>query len=252
MRRVTDLDPADVREWHELAGHLVQAHGGEPNGLIGNGLTLNQVRFAHADTHLALDLIGAGPPDGHAHQWPMGDVDPASRLSSYAPFWPAPGHGEDDYSFRFPSPSQTGLPHTGTHQRSLAQLADCWAAGQLPPHLTCPDDAEEAQWAYRAGKLGVTEATRSDWIRACADRASARWLAGNHASAVGVARSSFPGQQTGQLAAPASPDGRPGRQGRSFASNSREETVTLPGPQDHELREVPATDQAIRGKGGAR
>ena len=81
----TEADLGDVRQWHELARHLVQGHGGEPNGLISNGLTLDQLRFAHADTHQALALIGAGPPDGHAHPGPAHSGDPVARLASYLP-----------------------------------------------------------------------------------------------------------------------------------------------------------------------
>ena len=213
----TEVDPADVRQWHELAQHLVRGHGGEPNGLTSNGLTLNQVRFAHADTHLALAFINAGPPDGHAHPGPLDAGEPTPRLASYFPFWRSPSATADD---GFPAPAQTGLPHTGLYHVGFAELAD-WAAGRLPRRLTSPAAKDDAQWAYWAGKLGVTEATRAEWIKAHADRASAAWLARNSASAAGLARTSFPGQQAQQSAAPRSSDGSPGRGSPSHRTRGR-------------------------------
>ncbi|HLK73970.1 MAG TPA: hypothetical protein VKU77_10035 [Streptosporangiaceae bacterium] len=202
----TEVDPDDVRQWHELARHLVQGHGGEPNGLISNKLTLDQLRFAHADTHLALSFISTGPPDGHAHPGPLDAGEPTGRLASYFPFWSSPSSAAEDArdSVWFPAPTQTGLPHTGIYHVSFAELEE-WAAGRLPRRLTSPTAEDDAMWAYWAEKLSVTEATRAEWIKAHADRASAAWLARNRASAAGLARTSFPDQmQAGRPVPPAS------------------------------------------------
>src|SRR5579872_2964723 len=202
----TEVDPDDVRQWHELARHLVQGHGGEPNGLISNKLTLDQLRFAHADTHLALSFISTGPPDGHAHPGPLDAGEPTGRLASYFPFWSSPSSAAEDArdSVWFPAPTQTGLPHTGIYHVSFAELEE-WAAGRLPRRLTSPTAEDDAMWAYWAEKLSVTEATRAEWIKAHADRAYAAWLARNRASAAGLARTSFPDQmQAGRPVPPAS------------------------------------------------
>ena len=172
----TEAGPGDVLEWHELARHLVQAHGGNPGSLISNRITLDQLRFAHADTHLALALISARPPDGHAHSGRLDPGDPMPRLLSYFPFWSAPHAARNGRTgTRFPVPAQTGLPHTAAHPRDEAEEAD-WAAGRVPRRLSCPV-GRDADWAHLAGTLGVTEATRGDWITAHAGRASASWRA---------------------------------------------------------------------------
>ena len=44
----------DARHWQETAQHLVQAHGALPGALISYAPTLEQLGFAHADTHEAL------------------------------------------------------------------------------------------------------------------------------------------------------------------------------------------------------
>jgi hypothetical protein len=169
----TEVDPDDVRQWHDLAQHLVRGHGGEPNGLTSNELTLNQLRFVHADTHLALSFINASPPDGHAHPGPLDAGEPTGRLASYFPFWGSPSRDADA---AVPAPTQTGLPHTGLYHVSRAELAE-WATGRLPRRLTSPAAEDNTQWAYWAEQLGVTQATRAEWIKANADRASARWRA---------------------------------------------------------------------------
>ena len=165
-------DPGDARHWHEVVRHLVRGHGAEPNGLVSAGLTLDQLRFAHADTHLALAIIATEPPDGHAHPSPL---DAGHRLPlpmSYVPFRSSPScKPEDD---PIPAPSQTGLPHTGFFPPTEVDPA-VWASSQLPHWLTSP--AADFGWEDRAEWLGITQATRAEWIKANADRASARWLA---------------------------------------------------------------------------
>ena len=64
-------DPDEARQWREMAEHLVEAHGAHSGGLIGYAPTLEQLRFAHADTHVALTSIDALPPDRHTHPLPV-------------------------------------------------------------------------------------------------------------------------------------------------------------------------------------
>jgi hypothetical protein len=166
---------SDAPQWHEMAQHLVQAHGADPDALTGYTPTLEQLRFAHADTHLALAMINAGPPDGHTHPLPMdaGWCDP--RESSYRPFPPSAWEREDPlFSDSFALHDHTGLPHTGAYPRSEADLAD-WAAGRVN-RLAAADDA----------------ATKSDLITEDAACASAVWLA----------RISFPSQVRAQRSIP--------------------------------------------------
>jgi hypothetical protein len=111
---MSDLN--DARQWHENVSHLVHAHGGDQDRLIAFAPTLEQLSFAHSDTHAALALIGTRPPDGHAHTAPLDPGHPEPRPASYRPFPPAPEAGHRRYSrdpSLFPSPRQTGLPHTG-------------------------------------------------------------------------------------------------------------------------------------------
>ena len=121
-------DADDVRQWNAAAAHLVQAHGAKPGGLIGYAPTLEQLHFAHADTHLALASIGALPPDRHAHPLPINAGWHETREGSYRPLQPSPQARED--AFAFPLPHQTGLPHTWTVPETEAVALTHWAAGQ--------------------------------------------------------------------------------------------------------------------------
>jgi hypothetical protein len=40
--------PDDAPQWHEMAQHLVQAHGGDPGTLLSNGPALDQLRKVDA------------------------------------------------------------------------------------------------------------------------------------------------------------------------------------------------------------
>ena len=64
-------DLNDAQDWRDVAQHLVEAHGADSGGLTGYAPTLEQLRFAHADTHIALASIGALPPDRHTHPVPV-------------------------------------------------------------------------------------------------------------------------------------------------------------------------------------
>jgi hypothetical protein len=141
---------SDAEQWHEMARHLVQAHGAEPGGPMVYAPTLEQLRFAHADTHIALASIKALPPDRHTHPLPMAAGWFDRRESSYRPFSPSASARADP--FCFPCPHQTGLPHTCVLPRHEADLAD-WAAGR-------PSDD-----------------TPADSIRNSAARAAAAWRA---------------------------------------------------------------------------
>jgi hypothetical protein len=118
----------DVRQWDEMARHLVQAHGGNPDALISYAPTLEQIRFAHADTHLALADDDIPPPDGHAHAGPAEPGHPYARDLSCRPFPPAPSAPVDGtrtpyFGWEMCLPQtmrETGVP-------SAWQAADPWA-----------------------------------------------------------------------------------------------------------------------------
>lgn len=154
-------------------GHLVRAHGADSDGLTCSGPTLEQLRFAHADTHLALASSGMQPPDRHTHPLPLDAGWYEVRERSHRPFLPSPSMRDDPFLIAFPSPHRhTGLSHTGVVPLTEADLAN-WT--DLQPF---PDDS------------GVPLAG----IREHADRAAARWLT----------RAAFP------AAAPRGPWIRPG------------------------------------------
>lgn len=67
-----DVESDDAGKWHQVVRHLVQAHGAGSALIISRTLTLDQVAFAHLDTHVALDFVSLAPPDGHIH--PRGAV----------------------------------------------------------------------------------------------------------------------------------------------------------------------------------
>ena len=80
----------DARHWQETAQHLVQAHGALPGALTSYAPTLEQLHFAHADTHEALASNGTAAPNGHTHTGPSGPGYPYARDSSFRPFPPGP------------------------------------------------------------------------------------------------------------------------------------------------------------------
>ena len=174
-------DLNDAQDWRDVAQHLVEAHGADSGGLTGYAPTLEQLRFAHADTHIALASIGALPPDRHTHPVPVdaGWCDP--RPESYRPFPPSPAARRDPllrlHGF-FPLPSDTGLPHTGCYPASEADLTD-WAG-------LSSSGTETADMA----------AYRRDWITEHAAAAVARWRA----------RADFPGPVQTQPRSSAMPD----------------------------------------------
>ncbi|MGH3405538.1 MAG: hypothetical protein ACRDRJ_24060 [Streptosporangiaceae bacterium] len=96
-----------ARQWQEMAGHLVQAHGGDPSALMSYALMLEQLHFAHAGTHVMLASIGAQPPDRHTHPLPMNAG------------WPDAGQPSGEVSPDL----------AGSAGRAAAQAAARWAAG---------------------------------------------------------------------------------------------------------------------------
>ena len=110
----------DARQWQETAQHLVQAHGAEPGALTSYAPTLEQLHFAHADTHEALAGDGTAAQDGHTHTQPLDPGYPYARDSSFRPFPPGP-----TASCRSSGPYfswETGLPQT------------MWEPGVLPAY----------------------------------------------------------------------------------------------------------------------
>jgi hypothetical protein len=135
------IDMDEARQWHELVRHLVQSHGAKPDRMTGFVHTLGEVRFTHLDTHAALTIISQRPPDDHAHPAPA-DPGLLSPLSSaYMPFPGSPSAREKGgyrYASRHPPPRGsfhpfpefTGLPQTGVHPRTEADLAD-WPSAAM-------------------------------------------------------------------------------------------------------------------------
>jgi hypothetical protein len=134
-------DVGEARQWDEVVRHLIQAHGAEPGRLTGFVFTLGEVRFAHLDTHAALAIISQRPPDGHTHPAPEnpGLLSPLS--SAYMPFPGSPSvreHGAYQHASRLfraperfhPIPEFTGLPQTGVHPSTEADLAD-WPSAAM-------------------------------------------------------------------------------------------------------------------------
>jgi hypothetical protein len=136
-----------ARQWQEMAAHLVQAHGGDASALISYGPTLEQLHFAHADTHVTLASIGAAPPDNHTHGLPVNAGRPDARPSSCRPFQPSPQAQDDPFGFGFSY--TTGLPQTGWYPTTDADLAR-WAAGQPFATLSGDETAMARQYAARA------------------------------------------------------------------------------------------------------
>jgi hypothetical protein len=75
--KMIDLNNNNWR--HKEPSHLVQAHeqgdgvAAEPfdahaERLVGYALNLSQLRWVYFDTHAALDIAQARPPDGHVHR----------------------------------------------------------------------------------------------------------------------------------------------------------------------------------------
>ena len=141
---------SDAEQWHEMASHLVQAHGAQPGGLLVYAPTLEQLRFAHADTHVALASIKTLPPDLHTHPLPVDAGWFERRESSYRPFRPSASARDDP--FCFPSPHQTGLPHTYVfplHEGDLAQWTTVRPFHDAPAGWI-KDRAARAAAAWRA------------------------------------------------------------------------------------------------------
>lgn len=136
------MENDDAEKWHDAVHHLVHAHGADSALIISRTPTLEQVAFAHLDTHVALDFVSLAPPDGHVHAEPLPPGWPEVRPGAYRPFAPSPEAREDLWfthgrtSARY---SFTGLPHTGcrpglfggsgpAHDRLVQEELANWAA----------------------------------------------------------------------------------------------------------------------------
>lgn len=113
--------------------HLVQAHGAEADHLIGYALNLTQLRWAHFDTHAALDIAQVPPPDGHIHPALPDPGGPGQPPVSYRPFLPSPTLAR--WALPLSSPTRfvaaseyTGLPQTRAcpPMNDLADVTGCW------------------------------------------------------------------------------------------------------------------------------
>jgi hypothetical protein len=143
-------DLNDARQWDEMAGHLVQAHGADPNCLIGYAPALEMRGFAHADTHIALAARDLQPPDGDIHSLPLDVPRPAARQApSYRPFPPSPGAADDPFADGWPMPYQTGISH---HVFSLSGREAGIADRLLARQSISPEDLAAARAAARLGR----------------------------------------------------------------------------------------------------
>jgi hypothetical protein len=62
------MDDMDAAGQHAReTGHLIRAHGADAGRLTGRMLSAGQLSWLHFDTHAALDIAQAEPPDGHVH-----------------------------------------------------------------------------------------------------------------------------------------------------------------------------------------
>jgi len=125
-----------ARAWHQTAQHLVQAHDALPGALISYAPTLEQLQFAHADTHQALASNGAAAPDGHTHTGPLDPGYPYARDSSFRPFPPGPTA----------SCRTGGVPYFGW-ETCLPQTM--WQAGVPPAYQEAVEASRSA--TYRDG-----------------------------------------------------------------------------------------------------
>lgn len=136
-----------------MAKHLVQAHGAHTENLISCAPTLEQLQFAHADTHMALASINELPPDCHTHSLPLNAGWCDERKQSFRPFPLSPTSRDDPFSF--PCTHHTGLPHTYLVPGTKADLADWEALRPLddlrPQAIKLSATAAATAWTARAG-----------------------------------------------------------------------------------------------------
>jgi hypothetical protein len=185
--------PDEAQQWREMAEHLVEAHGAHSGGLIGYAPTLEQLRFAHADTHVALASIDALPPDRHTHPLPMDAGWCDVRESSYRPFPPSASARDDPFLSGWPMPYQTGPPQTYISPVTEADLAD-WAAVRPFADVSASGvknnaASAAARWLARLSFPSPVQA----WLSSQRDRgglAASPWRPANAAS---VARQARPG-----------------------------------------------------------
>jgi hypothetical protein len=176
----------DALQWHEMAEHLVQAHGAAADRLIGYAPTLEQLRFAHADTHIALAVEDAQPPDGHVHSLPLDGSWPAAQERSYRPFPRSPSTA--DNSLAWPCPEHTGLHH---HVITLSgdrahRIAEPLFVKLLLKKSISPEDLAAARAAARRARADFPRPvqTRRSSRPGCSVPAAPRRASASTASAV--------------------------------------------------------------------
>jgi len=193
--------------------HLVRAHGAEADRLIGYALNVTQLRWAHFDTHAALDIAQVRPPDGHIHPALADPGGPGRPSVSYRPFLPSPALAGKALPLSAPcrflaTREYTGLPQTGATPpaNSLEDVTGCWSSAAAELTVSAAQrqargeaDPDQALAEYR-GQL-----------RILADAVAARWQETRQVTAVdGRARWLADGR-LGIVAAPAGPGSRPAR-----------------------------------------
>jgi hypothetical protein len=203
--------PEDVMQWDEAVRHLVRAHGADARRLEAYALPLGQLRWVHFDTHAALDIAQARPPDGHVHPALPDPGRPGSPDQGYRPFPTAPGAAGGLADWRQPRfmamRRHTGLPQTEANPgfcwepdldltgRWAAQAISQWSTAHplavSTPRLRLEANADPAQ---------VLARFRSE-LRDLAGAVAARWLI----------RSNFP---AAPLTAPDQAARQPGHPGR--------------------------------------
>lgn len=223
-------------EWDEAARHLVRAHGADPNRLLSLGVPVNQLKWVHFDTHAALEIVGLQPPDGHVHrELPDPNLDPQGDRSDprFKPFRSAPSGPKaapTSTASYYAEYTDTGLPQTGMSPWWERDVTGRWASmavEELGEYFSdgCPEYEFGRSETYC--KLHEHFAAHGQRV-VTADQAVAEFREGIRRQAAAVA---FRFQVKASL---------PAVIGRSGPA------MTLAEPRDRELREVPATDQAIR------
>ncbi|MGH3405537.1 MAG: hypothetical protein ACRDRJ_24055 [Streptosporangiaceae bacterium] len=107
--------PDAAVQYDQELTHLVGQHGADADLLVGYALNLAQIRWAHFDTHAALEIAGVRPPDGHVHPALLDPGGPGQPEVSFRPFLPSPALGRWALPLsapgRYPAwPEHTGLP----------------------------------------------------------------------------------------------------------------------------------------------
>ena len=99
-------DLNDTETWRDMSEHLVQAHGGDADALISYAPTLEQLRVAHADTHVALAMYrraAAGTATLTPCRWMLGGTKSGSRRTAHSSLQLLRGMIRSPGAFRCPT-----------------------------------------------------------------------------------------------------------------------------------------------------